>query len=426
MQRIHYLLFIGLLIIGGCAVNPVTGEKQLSFASTSQQIAMGSNNYGPYQQMQGGRYVVDPDLNVYVNSVGKKVAQFSPINLPYEFVVLNNDTPNAWALPGGKIAINRGLLALLDNEAQLAAVLGHEVVHAAAGHSANQMAKAQLANVGVLAAGIAGQNTEYGSLITAGAAIGSKAVMAKYGRDQELESDYYGMEYMAKAGYDPQGAVELQQKFVELSKNRNSDFLSQLFASHPPSNERVERNRQRVASLNIPGANKLNKQNYQQAIRTVLKDKAAYDLHQQALAAAQKQDYDKALNLTQEAINKQPKEALFHLTSGKIHLQQKRYSQASSAFTKATQTNPEYFQGYLGLGLSELEQKNYSNAQRNLERSHALLETPTSSFYLGELAYRSGDTSKAISYYRNAAQDSGTVGKKANERLQQLQTQSAP
>ena len=87
--------------------------------------------------MQGGAYVVDPELNRYVREVGARLARASDRALPYEFVVLNNSTPNAWALPGGKIAVNRGLLVELDNEAELAAVLGHEIVHAAARHGAN-------------------------------------------------------------------------------------------------------------------------------------------------------------------------------------------------------------------------------------------------------------------------------------------------
>src|SRR5690606_7503443 len=108
------------------------------------------------QQMQGGRYVVDPNLSVYVNEVGQKLARASHRpNLPYEFVVLNNDVPNAWAMPGGKIAINRGLLVLLEDESQLAAVLGHEVVHAAARHSAQQQTQSTLLGVGVMAAGLA-------------------------------------------------------------------------------------------------------------------------------------------------------------------------------------------------------------------------------------------------------------------------------
>ena len=123
-----------MLFMGGCAVNPVTGQNEIALVSDAQAIAIGRQQYGPAQQMQGGELKTPPGLSNYVNQVGQKLARTSGVNLPYEFVVLNNTSPNAWALPGGKIAINSGLLAALRNEAELAAVLAHEVAHAAAGH----------------------------------------------------------------------------------------------------------------------------------------------------------------------------------------------------------------------------------------------------------------------------------------------------
>ena len=99
------------LTLSGCSVNPVTGENQLSLIGESQELAMGAEQYVPTQQTQGGRFYVDPELTLYVSEVGQKMARVSDRpDLPYEFVVLNSSVPNAWALPGGKIAINRGLL----------------------------------------------------------------------------------------------------------------------------------------------------------------------------------------------------------------------------------------------------------------------------------------------------------------------------
>src|SRR5690606_9203275 len=132
--NLHSLLLIVLSIfLTACVTNPVTGKKQFTTMSPEDEIAMGTQNYRPSQQAQGGQYQVDPALTTYVQSVGKKLAKLSDRpDLPYEFVVLNNDVPNAWAMPGGKLAINRGLLVYLQDEAQLAAVLSHEIVHAAA------------------------------------------------------------------------------------------------------------------------------------------------------------------------------------------------------------------------------------------------------------------------------------------------------
>ena len=129
------------------------------------------------RQAEGGDYAMDPALTAYVQRVGNRLAAVSDRKLPYEFVVLNNTIPNAWALPGGKIAVNRGLLLQLKSEAELAAVLGHEIVHAAARHSAQQMSRGMLAQGGLLAAQVAASDSDYGGLYTAGAGLAAQLAL---------------------------------------------------------------------------------------------------------------------------------------------------------------------------------------------------------------------------------------------------------
>ncbi|MBA3696608.1 MAG: M48 family metalloprotease, partial [Methylotenera sp.] len=124
------------LLTTNCGVNPVTKKREFQIVSESQEIAIGKQNYEPARQSQGGDYVIDPELTAYVQSIGNKLAAASDRKLPYEFIIINDSVPNAWAMPGGKIAFNRGLLYELNNEAELAAVMGHEMVHAAARHGA--------------------------------------------------------------------------------------------------------------------------------------------------------------------------------------------------------------------------------------------------------------------------------------------------
>lgn len=405
-------------LVSACSVNPVTGNKELTLMSAEQEVMQGARLYGGYQQQQGGKYVVDPELTLYVNSVGQKLARVSDRpDLPYEFVVLNNGVPNAWALPGGKIAINRGLLTLLEDEAQLAAVLGHEIVHAAARHSARQMTRSTLLNVGLMAAGVAAQSTEYGEWIMAGAGVGANAWQAHYGRDQELEADQYGVQYMVKAGYDPQGAVELQETFVKLSEGRQGGFMENLFASHPPSAARVERNRE-LAAAN-PGGTR-NKSAYQAAIRQLKRDEAAYKSHEQALAAAQKNDFSGALNLIDKAIQQQPKEGLFFATKGQLKMAQKENATALQAFQQASKLNPEYYLGYLGAGLLQKQAGQSAAANQSLNASMKLLETPLAAYHLGELALASGDRNTARSYFEFAAQGSGEIAEAAKAQLNRL------
>ena len=422
-RQISLSITVSLAAVGmaGCTTNAVTGKSQIVMP-LSQQIQIGAENYLPSQQQQGGRYSVDPDLGVYVNQVGQKIAAFSPRKLPYEFVVLNNDVPNAWALPGGKIAINRGLLTLLDDEAQLAAVLGHEVIHAAAEHSANQMAKAQMMNLGVMAAGVAASQTNNALLIGAGAAMGAKAYQAHYGRSQELEADKHGIELMVKAGYEPQAAVELQQKFVELSKGQQSDFLSNLFASHPPSQERVNKNKALTANL---GSGQRNRQAFKQAISQIVKDQPAYKKRAEAEKAASEGNLDQGLSLVGQAIKMQPEEPLFHITKGQILGQQKNHEAAKQAYTTAVRKNPDYFMGHLGKALSEIQTGNKTAAKGSLESSMQQLKTFVGAYYLGEIYLAENQRDQAIKMFQYASQSQDELGKAAQAQLSKLQPQAA-
>ena len=164
--------------------------------------------------------MLDPELTAYVQEVGDRLAEKARRGneLDFEFSILNDSIPNAWALPGGKIVVNRGLLVELDSEAELAAVLGHEIVHADAAHGARAQSKnvvtqsAAVISMVILGSTINDQSAREVAMMVP--AVGAQMLTQKYGRDAERESDEYGMQYMSEAGYDPQGAVELQETFV--------------------------------------------------------------------------------------------------------------------------------------------------------------------------------------------------------------------
>lgn len=166
------VLLASLVSVIGCAVNPVTGHRELSLLSTTDEIAMGENQYGPLQQVNGGLYNVDSAVARYVTAVGNRVAQHSDRNLPYEFVVLNESSPNAWVLPGGKIGIHRGLLVELENGGELAAILGHEIVHAAAKHSANESQRDLVLGLVGLGVELASDNSKHAREIAAASRFG--------------------------------------------------------------------------------------------------------------------------------------------------------------------------------------------------------------------------------------------------------------
>lgn len=412
------------VLVTACSVNPVTGKSEFSLVSADQEISIGQQQYQPSQQSQGGRYYIDPNIQVYVSEVGKKLAAVSDRpELPYEFVVLNNSVPNAWALPGGKIAINRGLLLHLDDESELAAVLAHEIVHAAARHSAQQITRGTLLGAGSQAIGIILADSNYAQVANIASQLGGGAVMASYGREAELESDAYGMQYMSRAGYDPYGAVKLQETFVKLSKGKTPGFLEGLFASHPPSQERVNANRELAKTL--PKGNSY-RERYQQKIAQLIRDKPAYKAEVEAEKALQNKNPAQALSYLDKAVKLQPKDGYFWELRGHAWKMQKQYSNADKSYTTAIAKNPDLFSHYLSRGLLRNEHKNLGDARADLVHSNQLLKTQAASFVLGELAMADNNPTQAMQYYQSAAQDGGKIGQQALQKATLIELPSAP
>lgn len=424
----YLFLLLVCFALTSCTVNNVTGKQQVMLTSMSDDIEIGKQQYKPAQQSQGGTYYLDPKLSNYVNSVGKKLALVSDLPaLPYEFVILNNSVPNAWALPSGKIAINRGLLVQLQNEAQLAAVLSHEIVHATARHGAQHMRDNMLIQAGMSGLSLSLADNDYRSLIIGGASLGAQLTLAKYGRDHELESDQFGMKYMAKAGYNLQGAIDLQALFVELSKDKKSSWIDGLFASHPPSLERVAENKKHLLQLQ-GGLNNTftGTKAYQTALTTLRGQQPAYDLADQAAHALATKQTEKAFGLINKAINLLPEEALFRASKGLIYDQQGMPELALKEHNLATELYPHQFSYFLNRANTQLALGNVQAAQEDYEHSMGMLPTSTAAYQLGHLFEQSGREGLALSYYAQASHARGKVGKEASLNLALLEIHEKP
>lgn len=413
-----------LLTLAGCAVNPVTGRSEFSLVSESQEIAIGEENYAFMQQSGGGQYDVDPQLTAYVQGIGNRLAEVSDRPLPYEFVVLNSSVPNAWALPGGKIALNRGLLTEMNSEAELAAVIGHEIVHAAARHSARQMSRGMLLQVAVVGTAIATSNSGYSDLAIGGASVGAQLINQSYGRNAELESDLYGMQYMSRAGYDPQGAVDLQRTFVRLSEGRETDWLSGLFASHPPSQERVDANI-RTAETLPPGGDS-GRERYAAAMKKTLDVKPAYDALDEGRKALADKDHELAVGKAEEAIALFPEEAHFYALRGDARYVAEDYETAIQNYDIAIRRRDDFFQYHLQRGLANEKLGNDDRAIGDLERSNELFPTAIATYSLGNLEAKRGNTDKAIEYYTAVAGSQGEIAEAARAALVRLDLERNP
>ena len=379
-------LFVAQGLVG-CATNPVTGETELGLVSRDSELDMGRQQYASSRQQEGGDFQLDPALTRYVREVGAKLAAVADRDLPYEFAIVNDSTPNAWALPGGKIAVNRGLLTELDSEAELAAVLAHEIVHAAARHGAQGVERGTLLSGAILATAVLLGGSEYRDLAMAGAQIGASAMNQKYGRDAEREADYYGIKYMARAGYDPAAAVDLQQTFVRLNDERRQDWLSGLFASHPPSQERVDNNRKDVAVLPSRPPIRARRPTYQR-IAYLKRVKPAYDAYDKGREALAKSDVATAEAGGQGDRHRAARGPVPQ-PQGRCPDQARRLPGALSRYDSAVRRDATYFRHYLMRGLVREETRRQHGCRSDLERSINLLPTKTAQDHLVRLnAYR--------------------------------------
>jgi len=238
-------------------VNPITGKTQSVALSQEQEVVLGLQSAPQMAEEFGGR---DPDPSVQsdLEQIGRKLVRHAKVaNTPYRFqftVLRDKQTVNAFALPGGPIFITRALLERLENEAQLAGVLGHEVGHVVGRHSAEQIAKTQLGQGLVGAVGVA-TSDEHGSSQAAQqmAAFVAQMTLMKYGREHELEADALGVQIMSDAGYDPRALINVMTILAKASGgSRQPDF----FSTHPDPGNRQERIRQEIATRfpeGVPG-----------------------------------------------------------------------------------------------------------------------------------------------------------------------------
>ncbi|MBC7834471.1 MAG: M48 family metalloprotease [Phycisphaerales bacterium] len=229
-------------VLTACSTNPTTGKSQFNALSREDEIQMG-NQAAPELIKEMGGEVPDPDLRAYVVEVGQRLIPHTEADGPqrqWTFTLLNSDVINAFALPGEKVFMSRGLAAKLDNEAQLAAVLGHEVGHVMARHINDRVSQQLGAGIAGAVAGIViGEVTDSDTVrqvAPIGLSIGSQVILLKFSRNQETEADTLGMRYMAKAGYDPIGALGVMQVLARESGPRGGP---EILATHPYPETRI-------------------------------------------------------------------------------------------------------------------------------------------------------------------------------------------
>lgn len=231
-------------LVWACAINPVTGKRELSLISESQEIRMGQE--GAQSVVNTIGLYPDSSLQAYVNRLGQSMALASERpQLPWSFAVVNDATVNAFALPGGSIFVTRGILAYFNSEAELMSVLGHEIGHVTAKHSVSQISKAQLAQLGL---GVGMVLTPSLDVLHQVAGSGLQVLFLKFSRDDEAQSDELGFRYMVEAGYDPLEATDM---FEMLGRLGGGGRLPEWQSTHPDPENRAARSAERAATMTV-------------------------------------------------------------------------------------------------------------------------------------------------------------------------------
>lgn len=425
MTRRRFVLWSALAAAGwvtGCAVNPVTGESQLMLVSEQQEIDLDRRN-SPHQFSADYGPVQDARLNAYLDRTGRRLAVLSHRpGMPYSFRVVNANYVNAYAFPGGSIAATRGILLKMDNEAELGALLGHELGHVNARHTAAVMSKGQLTNLvlgGVAAAAGAG-GSRYGKLAAQLGMLGSGALLASYSRDNERQADALGMEYMVKAGYGPDGMVGLMDILNDMSRGHQS-AAELLFATHPMSSERYQTAVETARSAYAADKGKpLYRERYMDHTAGLRRIKGAIETMQKGEAAMAAEKYTEAEGLFQTALKQAPNDYTGLVMMAKCHLARKKVDAAEPYLRTARQVYPLEGQAIYLDGFVKLSKKQYDAALSQFESYDKQLPgNPTITFFKGVAFEGQGiRKSAAENYYAYLqAVDQGSNAQYAYNRL---------
>lgn len=410
-------IFLILLLLS-CAVNPVTGEKEFMLVTEDDEISFGREIYPNilWGEEGGGGIFRDRELEGYLGGIIRRIHSVSHRpNLPVNFVVQNSSVPNAWAIPG-HVSITRGLLVNMENEAQFAFVMGHEMGHVSARHSAKKMSVGLLQQLGIVVASafIKEGKTEQELLLGLGV-IGSSLLILKYDRGQELQADRLGVLYMAKAGYDANEAATahknldkaIKDYLARLGKSREESILGDLLSTHPRTQIRLDEVKAMIQNLEpykIQGDGKFASPFMKHTARTrdIQKSYLKYD---DATRAFRENNIRKAEDNISEALRMNQEQAPFWNLSGLIQLKQGKYDEAEKNFRTSLNKDSEYQPAYHGLGLRHYLLNDHRSALGYFEKSLNLYPGhPGSNYYAGVINYKFGNYRKALKHLDNFAE----------------------
>lgn len=417
--------FATLLALSGCATNPVTGKSQVVLMSEQQELELGKQYYPITTQLSEGE-TPHRDVQSLVTRVGMRMARSSERpELPWEFNVVDSNEPNAYALPGGKLSITRGLISKMESEDQLASVLGHEIGHVTARHSVVSASRSQLLGLvlGVGGAVLQTQGVPGAGAIELAGQVGAALLTTKYSRDQERQADELGMKYMTAAGYNPRAFVETMRILSAAAKTEPSKFET-LFASHPMTSERIATAEQRIASGYAEAQNRAPQTaEFRRALAPLREEAPAFALADEARELARARRTREAADRLDRAVAMVPNSPILNALWGDTLFDLGDYGRSEQASDRANSLNSQLFYGRLVNGAANWRLRDHREAIEQLRAAERLVpDTYLVAYFAGRTLEDLGDRRGAAEQYAKVAQATqgqGEYGQYAVGRLRE-------
>lgn len=372
-------------------------------------------------QLQGGNFTADKQLGDYVRRVGRRIAQASHHpKLDYEFALVNRSLPSSWSLPGGKIGISRGLLAALESEDELAAVLAIEIVHSEAEHNQTHLQEGT-----TLLTALAHEGTTVSSPFTELSATAGKELLDRTYTEAVLsQTDRYAIRYLSDAGYDPLALVEFLERTQELQQEKNPKWISCYLVNHPVSSKRIEEAFYEAQLL--PNVELKSTTAHEKKLKNLRAQESLYSNLDKAQDLILRGEVAAAKKIALTACNLMPREGLAYRLMGRCLMAEKNYLEAELAFTTAINCDTHYYEGHLMRGICRHLMGQIEEARKDLEKSLKLLSTAEGQMELVHIEIEKGDISAAVAHLELVAECDSTLAVEADLLLAQYALERDP
>ncbi|OOG23134.1 peptidase M48 Ste24p [Thioalkalivibrio denitrificans] len=396
----------------GCATDPITGQRRLILMSEQEEIAI-DRRYAPHQFSNDYGLVRDDELQRYVSEVGTGIAEISHRpHMPYDFNVVNANHINAYTFPAGTMACTRGIMVEMEDEAALAALLGHETGHVNARHTARRQTRGIFAAMVVGGLGIAAAQSDrlagHRDLIYAISAVGATALLAHYSRENEREADSLGLTYMAQAGHNPQGMVDLMDMLRGLS-DRQPNAMETMFATHPMSDERFATARRESHERHADALDRnVRRERYMDNTAALRRIRPAIKELQAGEAAMARRDYPGAETRFRSALEQVPDDYPALVLMARCQSAQGRHREAESYLARAREAYPAEGQAIHLSGINQLALNRPEEALAHFRQYERHLPGNLNTLFLQGVAHENmQNRAAAAELYRRYLREAG-------------------